>query len=137
MQLTTRESLAGWLEELAGQTSLIAPQEVGGVLLYHPVKHGDQILWDFTRPVLSIKEVVFPPTERLMHIEKIGAQIQLTETLPEGQQVVFGVRPCDARGLKMLDALFLQSEPRDPYYARRRQNTTLVGLACRQMGPTW
>jgi ferredoxin len=47
---------------------------------------------------------------------------------------VFGLRPCDARALRVLDALFLEQEPVDPYYAERREKTTLVGLACREMG---
>lgn len=136
MNITTREELAAWLDNLADQSTLIAPSNVEGVLLYRPVKDSREVLWDFTRPVLSIKEAFIPATERLLTIEKTGQQIQLVETLPEGEQVIFGVRPCDARGVKMLDALFTQHEPVDPYYARRRANTTLVGLACEKLGPT-
>jgi len=51
----------------------------------------------------------------------------------EGERVLFGVRPCDARALRVLDALFLEEEPVDPYYAERRKKTTLIGLACREM----
>lgn len=136
MNITTRENLAAWLDKLAHQATLIAPSHVDDVLLYRAVKDSRQVVWDFTRPVLSIKEAFFPATERLLTIEKTGQQIQLTETLPEGERVVFGVRPCDAGGLKMLDALFSQQEPVDPYYARRRANTTLIGLACQELGPT-
>ena len=66
----------------------------------------------------------------------MGNEVRLTETLPEDKLVIFGVRPCDARGLLALDALFLENDPADAYYARRRENTTLIGLACEYPGPT-
>jgi ferredoxin len=135
MKLITHEALSDWLDSLVEEFNLIAPRDVGGVPLYRPVEHSDEILWDFSRPVMSVKEAFFPATEQLLTIEKGNGQIRLIESLPEGQQVVFGVRPCDAHGVKMLDALF-NAAPNDPYYARRRANTTLVGLACQEMGPT-
>ncbi|MDI6769806.1 MAG: 4Fe-4S dicluster domain-containing protein [Anaerolineales bacterium] len=136
MNFITQAQLTEWLDGLARQQTLSAPREVSGVMLYRPVESSQEIAWGFTRPVMSVKEAFFPLTERLLTIEKIGEGIQLTETLPEDQQVIFGVRPCDARGVKILDALFLDKEPVDPYYARRRANTTLIGLACKEMGPT-
>jgi len=125
-----------WLDELAGRSRLIAPRDVAGVVLYQEVKSGQEVAWGFTRPALSIKEAFFPPTERLFAIHRDGGDVDIDETLPEGEQVIFGVRPCDARGALALDALFIDAEPVDPYYARRRESTTLVGLACRGMGPT-
>jgi sulfhydrogenase subunit beta (sulfur reductase) len=86
--------------------------------------------------VLSIKEAFFPATERLLTIEKTGQEIKLQETLPEGEQVIFGVRPCDARGVKAMDALFIDTEPVDAYYAKRREQTTMIGLACKEMADT-
>ncbi|MBN1148223.1 MAG: 4Fe-4S dicluster domain-containing protein [Anaerolineales bacterium] len=128
--------LIDWLDELAQRSRLVAPRDVAGVVLYQPVECSQEIAWGFTRPALSIKEAFFPPTERLFAIHRDGDDIQFDETLPEGEQVVFGVRPCDARGALALDALFIDAEPGDPYYTRRRQDTTLVGLACQQLGPT-
>jgi len=130
------ETVAEWLDGLAQTKTLVAPQDVAGVLLYMPVKSSREIAWGFSRPVMSIKEVFFPPTERLLSIQKSGGQVTVNETLPEGETVIFGARPCDARGVKVLDALFLETGAVDPYYARHRQNTTLIGLACREMGPT-
>ncbi len=86
--------------------------------------------------MLSVKEIFFPPTERLFTIQKTGQEIHLEETFPEWETVVFGVRPCDARGVRLLDAAFLDTDPVDSFYARRRANTTLIGLACKEMGPT-
>ena len=136
MTIISREHLAALLDSIAREKTLIAPRVLDGVLLYRPVKSSAEVVWDFTRPVMSIKDAFFPATEQLLIIEKTGQQIKLNETLPEGEQVIFGVRPCDARGIKVLDALFLATEPVDPYYARRRADTILIGLACKEMGPT-
>jgi len=135
-RLISQAELDKWLDGLARTQTLIAPRNVSGVVLYRPVAGSDEIVKGVNRPAMSVKEVFFPPTERLLTIRKTGTEIHINETLPEGQAVVFGVLPCDARGVRLLDALFLDTTPADPYYARRRANTTLIGLACKEMGPT-
>jgi ferredoxin len=132
----TRAQLEDWLDSLALEHALFAPQFRDGVLLYRPAGGAGDLAWEFTRPVLPVKEFFFPPTERLMTIERAGQQIRLAETMPEGRQVVFGVRPCEARGVHLLDSLFLNPALKDPYYARRRENVAMIGLACGEMGET-
>jgi sulfhydrogenase subunit beta (sulfur reductase) len=132
----SQAELNSWLDDLAANQTLIAPRKIDGVVLYHQAASSQEIAWGFSRPVLSIKEVFFPSTERLMTIEKIGQDIHLNEAIFNEAQVVFGVRPCDARGVKLLNAIFLDTSPADPFYARRRDKTALIGLACQEMGPT-
>jgi ferredoxin len=134
--LISQFELNAWLDGIAVARVLIAPRDVSGLTLYRQVENSTQIAAAFTRPVLSVKEVLFPPTERLFTIRKTGQEINLAENFPQCETVVFGVRPCDARGVQLLDAAFLDTNPVDPFYARRRQNTTLIGLACEEPGPT-
>ena len=142
--LISQAELEAWLDGIADARTLIAPRQVSGIMLYRPVAKSDEIAWygqtpgsaHTVRPVLSVKEIFFPPTERLFTIQKTGQEIRLEETFPDWETVVFGVRPCDARGVKLLDALFLDTDPVDSFYARRRGNTTLIGLACKELGPT-
>jgi len=142
--LISQVELEAWLDGIASARTLIAPFQESGILLYRPVSKSAEIAWHgqtsmsvhINRPVLSVKEIFFPPTERLFTIQKTGQEIHLEETFPDWETVVFGVRPCDARGVKLLDALFLDTNPVDSFYARRRGNTTLIGLACQELGPT-
>jgi sulfhydrogenase subunit beta (sulfur reductase) len=134
--LISQAELETWLDSTAQSQTLIAPREVSGIVLYRPVTKSEEVAKEFIRPILSVKEVFFPPTEHLLSIEKAGGEIHLRETLPEGKTIVFGVRPCDARGARLLDAMFLDPALPDPYYARRRAETTLIGLACKEPGPT-
>lgn len=136
MRILSKEELAAWLETLADEQRLVGPRKVGRQTLYQPVEDPAQIDWGYTRPDLSLKEAFFPPTERLFRIRRQGQQVQLEETLPARQRVIFGARPCDVRGVLALDALFIDNKPVDPYYQRRREDTTLVGLACRETGET-
>ncbi len=136
MQIMSPDQLAGWLDTLAAAQTLIAPKDVDGVLLYQPVQGAAEVVLDYVRPVLSAKDVFFPATERLLTIAINGGQVQVETVLPAGKRVLFGVRPCDVAGIRALDAAFIQTEPMDCYYAQRRADTTLVGLACTQMGET-
>ena len=43
--------------------------------------------------------------------------------------MAFGIRPCDARAFTIVDNVCGWDFP-DPYYQKRREGTTLVGLAC-------
>jgi sulfhydrogenase subunit beta (sulfur reductase) len=136
MKLATQEALTTWLDQLAEQNTLIAPRNEAGILLYTPVKRAGEITFEFTRPKMSAKEAVFPSTQRILSIEKHGKDVTLSEPVLDKPQVVFGLRPCDARGIAVLDSVFVGREPVDASYARRREATTLIGLACPQMWDT-
>jgi len=136
MNFISQKNLTAWLDAMGKVLDLVAPRKVDDVLLYRKVEDSNEIAWDYSLPVQSIKEVFFPPTERLLTIHENGDGVQLVETLHRDQTLVFGVRPCDSRGMLALDALFLKTEPVDSYYAARRKNTALVGLACQEMGDT-
>ncbi len=134
--LISQEELNGWLDNIASTSNLSTPRQVGGVLLYRQVAKSSEIARQTGRPVLSAKEFFFPPTERLFTIEKTGQRIHLQEALQQAPAVVYGVRPCEARGIRLMDALFLDTPPADTYYAHRREKTVLIGMACQEMGPT-
>jgi sulfhydrogenase subunit beta (sulfur reductase) len=137
MKFATRDALAHWLDALMEDHAVIAPRRVGTELLYRPVTSSAEIVFDFERTALSPKTFFFPDTEVLLEVERRNGEVTLIEPFTghgsrSGSQVLFAVRPCDARGLRALDALLLERQPADSYYAERREKTTLVGLACRQ-----
>jgi sulfhydrogenase subunit beta (sulfur reductase) len=133
MRLLTKEALADWLDRLAQEARLVAPQEVEGIVLYRPVASSDEITFDYTRPKMSLKDVVFPSTDHILSIEKQGKEVTVSELGLNKEQIVFGLRPCDAHGISVLDGIFMEKEPVDWNYAQHREATTLIGLACPQM----
>lgn len=140
MKILTQAELNSWLDNLAQNMPLIAPKEMGGQadagkLFYKRVAGSDEIAWGFERTDMSPKTWLFPDTEPILFIEQ-GEDTALHDPPPPQPKVVFGIRPCDARGALAIDALFVQQEPSDGRYAAHRQATTLIGLACPQMWET-
>jgi heterodisulfide reductase subunit C len=136
MKFITRKDLEAWLQAKSTDRDLFAPVEEDGVLLYKDVEQLEDIVWDYFRPVKSFKEILFPQTEHLLLIEEKGGNIELTQKFSSKPTLIFGVRPCDARGALVLDRLLVETKPEDPYYKARRKNTALVGIACEAMGET-
>ena len=84
----------------------------------------------------SPKDFFFPQTEDLMAFRTEGKHIALSDLREEKEPfVVFGVRGCDVKSFDVLDNVFL-SEPRDSYYAMRREKATVVAAACKKPSET-
>jgi sulfhydrogenase subunit beta (sulfur reductase) len=138
MKVLTQAQLDDWLDALAEKLTLVAPVKVQDKLFYKAIKGGNGqrassgIAWGFERTDMSPKTWLFPATEPILTIEQ-GEEVTISEVPAPGPKVVFGVRPCDARGALAIDALFLDKDPSDGQYARHREATTLIGLACPQM----
>jgi ferredoxin len=83
-------------------------------------------------PVNSIKEFFFPRHEVLYEYERDGKKVTLRDVEPfDDRQVIFGARPCDAAALPVLDHIFAWDFD-DRFFQSRRENTTVVVLACRE-----
>lgn len=132
MKLLNQTQLNEWLDSLAEELTLVAPVDLEGKLLYREVGGSNEIAWGFERTDMSPKTWLFPATEPILSVEQ-GAETLINSMPDPVPTVVFGLRPCDARGVLAVDALFLDKEPSDGRYASHRQATTLVGLACPQM----
>jgi ferredoxin len=148
MKFISDQALRQWIDQLAQEQQVIAPvtAEIGEApgraeplaegmqVLYKPVDSADEIAWGFQRPAMSAREFIFPKSDTLYTIEAgADGKKKLREPRLDQKQVVFGIRPCDARGFRALDGVMLEQDPVDVYYAERRHNTTLVGLACDEM----
>ena len=54
--------------------------------------------------------------------------------MPQEKRIIWGVRPCDARSLTILDRVFINKDYEDPYYSHRRKNTVVISLVCQKPG---
>ena len=75
----------------------------------------------------SPKDFFLPQSEVICRFCR-GELVEDAAAAPE-KRVLFGVRPCDARALWLLDKVFLD-EPQDVYYKQKRDNTVVVSAAC-------
>ena len=84
----------------------------------------------------SPKDFFFPQTEDLMKFKTEGKNIEIIDVREEIEDfVVFGVRACDVKSFDILDRVFL-TEPRDSFYAMKREKGIIVSLACTKPAET-
>ena len=133
-QFISRNDLLSWLAKLIQDGDLVAPTRIDQLTLFRRVGQVEDIVFDYGNTDLSPKEFFFPATETLFTVERSDAQIELVPAAVERETVIFGVRPCDARGIATLDMPYL-SEPADDLYQQHRDKTTLIGLSCLSVSP--
>jgi len=75
------------------------------------------------RTVQNIKHILFPSRD-------IVARFPNDRDLRPVNQVIFGAKNCDIRGIEVYDRVFLNSEPVDPFYKIRRDNTLIIAADC-------
>ncbi len=131
-------------------TKKIAKKDIGNLLsqwsreseLLVPSRDADNVRfsrWDgketaflewYRNTVIPPKSTLLPPVEEMFSFKKDKGKFQIEPTAtPVKKQILFGVRPCDANAMSMLDKNF-EDTYEDPYYLNRRKNTVMVGLTC-------
>ena len=127
------EQLRAWLSALvASDREIVAPVLVDGLLLYQRVASAEEIrLEPQGKTRWSAKEFLLQRTETLFSFRFDGARVVLEEPPEPPEQVLIGLRPCDAAGTARLDDILDD----DDRYARRRARTTIVSLACTGADP--
>ncbi len=137
-KILEKKSLSSWIKKLNSWTVYGPKKDENERWNYEPV--GDDLKeLDLTVTTLPAKAMVFPQREVFLEFSKTMERnretLAIQEVLPqEKPTVIFGVRPCDARAVWLLDKVF-SGDFVDPYYWRRRRQTSLIGLVCNT--PPW
>jgi sulfhydrogenase subunit beta (sulfur reductase) len=126
-----KKDIAKLLEEWRQQFAVFAPSREDGVAAFAEWDGNDVSFLDWYRnTVVPPKAGLFPPMEEMFRFEK-GTEGYKIEPPPdeEKKRLLFGVRPCDARAMAIVDMTFKDAY-QDPYYLSKKNNTLLVGLGC-------
>ena len=137
----TPKELTGWLAKLAGGYRVLAPRQEGPTVVFR-AQTADQLANAdvaalLKRSASSPKQAMLPQCETLVAFKSVkNAEdpSKLTTSVENPcvaePTVLFGCRPCDARGFVVLDRPYLEGKFKDPYYAARREATLIVTQAC-------
>ncbi len=118
--------LSQWIKEF----SIFVPSRSEGIAKMQKWDGKDTTFLDWYRnTVVPPKASFFPNFEKMFSFRKNGDGYKLEMPPEPEKQMVFGIRPCDARALAALDITF-QDAYQDPYYISRRKNGVVVGLGC-------
>jgi ferredoxin len=130
-----KKNLKALLENLLKDHIVFGPVRKGKPLLFDRIKSADDIVLGPGNTMNSPKDSLFPQTEKLFIYGQAEAGININEpSKEEKDMILFGVRPCDARGIVLLDKVFGES-PQDPYYGEKRARTAIVSMACEKPDP--
>jgi sulfhydrogenase subunit beta (sulfur reductase) len=124
----SKENITDVLKEL-GKFRLIAPAKSDEVVIFKEIQNPEEAYLDYGNSTVPPKKVVFPQTETLFRFQVGSPELTEKDVGEEGTTVIFGLRPCDARAMAIVDKLFSWDYD-DPYYLKRRELVTLVGMAC-------
>jgi len=144
-----QEQLPALLEALAQGARVVTPVKSDGVVQFELWSPGTEVELDVLLAKQSPKEWVFPQCETYLRFDYTmappaeGAEgeaalphetVHLRTTNEAPRQVIFGLRPCDARGFVQMDQVFggYGGFYFDPLYNARREATTLFAVTCRE-----
>jgi len=126
-----KKDIAKLLSLWSQQFAVFTPSQASGVATMAKWDGKDISFWDWYRnTVIPPKANFLPAMEEMFGFQKDreGYHIELPPS-NERKQLIFGVRPCDAKALAILDMTFKEAYE-DPYYLPKRRSAVLVGLGC-------
>ncbi len=129
-KIIDRQSLPKWFQKLP-QYALYAPVKDENTWRFQAVGNLDAVDWNYPNTIQPPKGLIFPQQEILFRFKQmVGETPQVTPQLPQEEpKIILGIRPCDAAAMAAMDRIFLE-DVEDPYYAKRRKSTILVGFGC-------
>ncbi|WP_460031008.1 4Fe-4S dicluster domain-containing protein [Megalodesulfovibrio paquesii] len=136
MKFLPADKLVPWLEEQAKARKVLAPVQEGDAVVFRPFAKDRPVVLD-RQANQPPKGSVFPACETLAafkykkHPENLGqVDVVVKETIHPDATLVFGGRPCDARGFLIFDRVYKGKTVDDPYYQARREATVFATLVC-------
>jgi sulfhydrogenase subunit beta (sulfur reductase) len=118
--------------ELSEEYTFYAPIKEKGNLVFKKVLNTDDIVLDYFNSKVPPKEVLFPKMEVLFEYKTDGKNV--TEIIerkePEEKRIIFGIRPCDAHAIKLMEDFFAFGEFKDELFLKKKENSILIGIGC-------
>jgi sulfhydrogenase subunit beta (sulfur reductase) len=130
--LANKTSVVNWIKGLASQDPVFFPQKHGQAnYRFTRIEPDSDIQFERYIPTVAppVKQL-FPARDELLQFKKnADGKNEVSLSLDSSFRVLAGVRPCDLKGIFLMD-LFFQDGVADAYYLARRKNTAIIGYAC-------
>lgn len=126
-----KSELNGLLDKLTEEYRVYAPVEKGDNILFEQIGAGSEVKLGATTKK-PVKEILFPQSEELYNYSVDAEGLKVNNKLDDTKTVAFGIRPCDARSMMLLDNVFHNDQYQDVYYLTKRNNTIIVSLGCNE-----
>jgi len=139
-RIIKKTELAHLVDRLMENRRVYAPVRHQDMTDFQEISTADQVDLSFANTTLSPKSIILPQSEAMFefNLDRTSEQAGILHEVETDHfpRIIFGIRPCDAKAFQLLDLNFNTTSHRDPWWVRRRQITTLVGLGCNTPCPT-
>jgi len=121
-----KKNLDTFLLKVSNLGELWGPRKKGEVYIYDKIDDIEDLIKEPVTTFLPIKKLFLPPRFQMFHYD--GKTYNESITLNK-QRIVFGVPSCEIHSLLIFDRVFGLTY-KDPYYFKRREQTTIIALSC-------
>ncbi|MDR1657548.1 MAG: 4Fe-4S dicluster domain-containing protein [Deltaproteobacteria bacterium] len=136
--IVKESALTEFFKSLATGRRLLTPQGAGDKCKLEETGP-DKVRFDYSNTHMSPKQLFFPQNENLMSFHNDASKSDPFVYKDLGDKanpaVIFGIRPCDAKGLSISNRVFQNDRFVDPYWKGKFDKTIKVGLACASPSP--
>ncbi|MEO5371005.1 MAG: 4Fe-4S dicluster domain-containing protein [Magnetococcus sp. DMHC-1] len=132
--LVRKEAVSAWIRRLAQKNTVYFPQRAGhSALRFKPVQEGSEVQFERYHPTLVPPgKKLAPANEVLFHYrQERPDDPEMEPAMDESPRILAGVRPCDLKGIHLMDRANHEGHG-DPHYLLRRAHTTLIAHDCLQ-----
>ena len=128
LQAAKDEVLAG-LDRASSAYRIAGLTTKEGKTLFDVVESSQELELDYAPTVLSPKKFFFPQEEVFLEYTPDG---ELSAKIDAQPLVLFGIHPCEANALKIMDEAFAESHG-DPNYLAKREASVVISLDCQDV----
>jgi len=130
LKKTAIQKISDLAAQLMEKGTLVAPVREEAGFNFREISDAQKMDLNFYNTLMSPKSAFFPQTEDFVLYNKnksvLDAQCVDLNLKPV---FLFGVRPCDVKSFEIMDIHFSGTGAVDPYWKKRREDTTIFGYA--------
>jgi ferredoxin len=131
--ILSKSNLPKFIDDIIKKNKVFAPVSKNDTILFKEIKKPSEANFDFLNSQYPPKAIIFKQTETMFKFAPGPKGSIESVDKNDGNKVIFGIRPCDAKSFAILDHAF-SDDFKDPYYLTKRDNTVLVGMSCIKPG---
>lgn len=127
--IITKDNLLKGLDKTLADYQVAALTKKGERNLYDYISNSNEINLEYQPTVLSPKKFFFPQEEVILEYTPDG---KINAKIDANPLVLFGIRPCDLNGLKILYEAFADDHG-DPNYLAKLEKSVVIGIDCKKI----
>ncbi len=130
-KILKKDQIIKLYNDLTKDYNFFAPIKEKRNIVFRKITNPEEIVLDYLNSKVPPKEILFPEKDILFEYKINDNEIELEEPKNLNEQnIIFGIRPCDAHSFVLLVNFFSQGDFKDEIIINRRKNTILIGIGC-------